>query len=608
MHRKYSRLDRFLINAYWTTMFPEIVGHFYPEGVLDHTPCVVYNNKLTIQKNRSFKYFSMWSGAAEFLPKVQEVWDRNILGTKMFCIVKKLKELKTVLKELNKTCYADIEVQTVETEKELNTLQLHLSGNPTSSDLISQEIGIIAKLRRLLKDRDSFLQQKAKAQWLEEGDTNSAYFHGIIRKKCMRNTVIQIEDQHGIVCSDSSSIQSAFLEYYQGLLGSKKTTEGVRDAVLAYGNVCSEEHVDILSKPVTFEEVKQVVFSIPIDKAPGPDGFSSGFFRDAWSVIGQDVFEAIKEFFVTGQLLGQINATNVCLIPKSRWTFHYHPLCKGLKLTHLMFADDLLMFSKGDAPSILLLLRAFSSFSKASGLSMNNKEVVNLFNGMQEDLQKDILAVSGFQEGTMPFKYLGVPIQPGKMSKKDCNCLIEKMVAKICSLGAKKLSYAGRVVLINSVLNTLYNYWAAMFIITKSVIKRVEAICRNFLRSSSSDYHRVPLVGWDRVTLPKDEGGLGIKKAELWNTASVGKLVNWLYIKPDRLWIKWVANVYLKGVEWDDYTPGSDTPWTWKSICKVKERIKSGFHGNLWISSTKGYSIRNGYEWLMGQHPKTALV
>ncbi|XP_074288702.1 uncharacterized protein LOC141613861 [Silene latifolia] len=259
-------------------MFPEMVGHFYPEGVLDHTPCVVYNNKLTIQKTRSFKYFSMWSGAAEFLPKVQEVWDRNILGTKMFCIVKKLKELKTVLKDLNKTCYADIEVQTVETEKELNTIQLQLSGNPTSSDLISQEIGIMAKLRRLCKDRDSFLQQKTKAQWLEEGGTNLAYFHGIIRKKCMRNTVIQIEDQNGIVCSDSSSIQNAFLEYYQGLLGSKKTTEGVRDAVLAYGNVCNEEHVEILSKPVTFEEVKQVVFSIPIDKAPGPDGFSSGFF------------------------------------------------------------------------------------------------------------------------------------------------------------------------------------------------------------------------------------------------------------------------------------------------------------------------------------------
>ncbi|XP_074292369.1 uncharacterized protein LOC141619240 [Silene latifolia] len=90
----------------------------------------------------------------------------------------------------------------------------------------------------------------------------------------------------------------------------------------------------------------------------------------------------------------------------------------------------------------------------------------------------------------------------------------------------------------------------------------------------------------------------------MWNTASVGKLVNWLYTKPDRLWIKWVANVYLKGIDWRDYIPGNDSPWTWKSICKVKERIKSGFTDNFWIPSTKGYSIRSGYEWLMGQHPK----
>ncbi|XP_074283305.1 uncharacterized protein LOC141607855 [Silene latifolia] len=162
MHRKYSRLDHFLINSYWTTIFPEMVGHFYPEGVLDHTSCVVYNNKLTIQKNRSFKYFSMWSGAAEFLPKVQEVWDRNILGTKMFCIVKKLKELKTVLKELNKTCYADIEVQTVETEKELNTIQLQLSGNPTSSDLISQEIGFMENSRDFVRIETASYSRKPR--------------------------------------------------------------------------------------------------------------------------------------------------------------------------------------------------------------------------------------------------------------------------------------------------------------------------------------------------------------------------------------------------------------------------------------------------------------
>lgn len=176
------------------------------------------------------------------------------------------------------------------------------------------------------------------------------------------------------------------------------------------------------------------------------------------------------------------------------------------------------------------------------------------------------------------------------------------METRTRSLGAKKLSYAGRIVLINSVLNTLYNYWAAMFVIPKAAIKRVEAICRNFLWDSSTEYHRVPLVGWDTVTLPKAAGGLGIKKASVWNVASVGKLVNWIYTKSDRLWIKWVDSVYLKGKQWHNYTPANDSTWTWKTICKVKEKLKHGFVDNSWAPHPKGYTIGNGYHWLMGNH------
>ncbi|XP_074283206.1 uncharacterized protein LOC141607754 [Silene latifolia] len=303
--------------------------------------------------------------------------------------------------------------------------------------------------------------------------------------------------------------------------------------------------------------------------------------------------------------------TRLIAFATSRWPFHYHPMCKAIKLTHLMLADDLLMFCKGDAPSIILLMKAFTSFSNASGLQMNNTKSEIFFNGMKEELQQDILSVTGFQEGAMPFKYLGVPIQPGKISKKDYSSLVEKMVVRIRSLGAKKLSYAGRVVLINYVLNTLYNYWAAMFVIPKAAIKRVEAICRNYLWDSSTEYHRVPLVGWDRVTMPKAEGGLGIKRASTWNIASIGKLVSWIYTKSDRLWIKWIDNVYLKGSSWHDYTPANDSTWTWKSICKVKERIKDGFIDNVWAPHQKGYTIGNGYDWLLGNHTKqqwTAIV
>ncbi|XP_074301011.1 uncharacterized protein LOC141632358 [Silene latifolia] len=285
-----------------------------------------------------------------------------------------------------------------------------------------------------------------------------------------------------------------------------------------------------------------------------------------------------------------------------RWPFQYHPLCKNLKLTHLMFADDLLLFCKGKPQSIWLLMRAFSSFSKASGLAMNNAKSEIFFSGVAEDIKEGIKMVTGFKEGTMPFRYLGVPIKAGRLTKSECSALTEKMVARIRGLRAKKLSYAGRVTLINAVLNTLQNYWAQMFIIPKSIINNIMAICRNYLWDGSSEYHRVPMVAWDKVTLPKKEGGLGIRRADTWNIANVGKLVDWIYCKADRLWIKWVSDVYIKDHDWHCYTPPTDATWVWKNICKIKDKLKTGYANGSWIVSPKGYSIRSGYDWLSPDH------
>ncbi|XP_074288555.1 uncharacterized protein LOC141613709 [Silene latifolia] len=98
--------------------------------------------------------------------------------------------------------------------------------------------------------------------------------------------------------------------------------------------------------------------------------------------------------------------------------------------------------------------------------------------------------------------------------------------------------------------------------------------------------------------MTKQEGGLGIKKAEVWNIATVGKLVDWIYTKSDRLWIRWVHDVYLKDKDWHDYAPPNDATWVWKHICKVKEKLKDGFVDGAWISHPQGYSIRRGYDWL----------
>ncbi|KAL0455483.1 UNVERIFIED_CONTAM: putative mitochondrial protein [Sesamum latifolium] len=73
---------------------------------------------------------------------------------------------------------------------------------------------------------------------------------------------------------------------------------------------------DFLLRPVLREEVKEAVFDIDEDKAPGPDGFSSSFYKAAWPVIGDEVTRAVQDFFISGKLLKQINSTLLCLIQK----------------------------------------------------------------------------------------------------------------------------------------------------------------------------------------------------------------------------------------------------------------------------------------------------
>ncbi|XP_074278599.1 uncharacterized protein LOC141602191 [Silene latifolia] len=221
-----------------------------------------------------------------------------------------------------------------------------------------------------------------------------------------------------------------------------------------------------------------------------------------------------------------------------------------------------------------------------------------------EQLKAEILQISSFSEGSIPFKYLGMPIQTTRLRKQDCKCLVDKICARIHGYGARKFSYAGRLVIVKSVLNSLHSYWASMFVLPKGIIKRIEAVCRNFLWDNSADYRRAPLVGWDTICRPKEEGGLGIKDQEFWNKAMVGRLVDWVATQRDSIWVNWVQSNYLKGQAWKEYKPSSNSSWVWRRICKVKEEMRNGYVNGEWSVQPGGYSPAGCYDWFRGTRPR----
>ncbi|XP_074271685.1 uncharacterized protein LOC141595620 [Silene latifolia] len=163
-------------------------------------------------------------------------------------------------------------------------------------------------------------------------------------------------------------------------------------------------------------------------------------------------------------------------------------------------------------------------------------------------------------------------------------------------MGAKHLSYAGRLILVKSVLTQIHSYWSRVFLLPKAIIHKVESICRAYLWSGSDEHHKVPAVAWHKCCLPKDQGGLGIINCYHWNIATLGKYIWWVSNKKDSLWVRWVHHLYIKQHDWWQYSPSLQSSWTWRQLCKVKDLLAPGFAQWLQVP----YSTSLVYKWLSG--------
>ncbi|XP_074293386.1 uncharacterized protein LOC141620407 [Silene latifolia] len=616
-------------------------------------------------------------------------WNNNVYGTCMFRVVKRLKLMKNALKKLNGSLFSDIERNTDIAYKVMIHTQEELQRDPYNKQLMDIERQTRESYHLLATAKVEFLRQKAKCAWAKDGD----------------------------------------------LLGSSAGSANVIQHILTNSPTVDCQHWENMCRIPTEEEIKNVILSIPDEKSPGPDGFTSKFFKTSWSTIKDDLCEAVTDFFNSGQLLKHVNSTNLTLIPKvdepknvkefrpiaccntlykiiskllceriaellpsivnpaqsafikgrsilgnilitqdlvrlySRksasprclmkidlkkaydsieWNcvkqilvglnfppkmtelimqcisttsysiclnghthgyfkgerglrqsdpvspliftlcmeylsrlieksvslprFKFHPLCRSLKLTHLMFADDLLIFCKEDLRSITILMETFNVFSAATGLNISNEKSDIYLNGVDQDVENNILRTTGFRKGSLPFKIRG--------------------------WNKRKISYSGRLVLVKSVLATVHTYWSQLFVLPMGVMDRIQAICRNFLWEGEDTYSKAPLVAWSMLCKDKKVGGLSLTDSRIWNIVAIGKLAWWILIKKDHLWIRWVDNIYLKGRDWLTYTPTVNSSWAWRKICKVRTKFLGAYATSLWQYISNPYTIAKGYRWL----------
>ena len=132
---------------------------------------------------------------------------------------------------------------------------------------------------------------------------------------------------------------------------------------------------------------------------------------------------------------------------------------ENLGFSHLLFADDIILFCKVDSDAYEAILEVLKKFCTKSRQKISSKKSRIYFSpNVNESLKEEVCDKLGIRETHEIRKYLGFPLRHRGSARNPYKFIVEKVMSKLAGWKAKYLSFVGRTVLIKSVMSTIPNY------------------------------------------------------------------------------------------------------------------------------------------------------
>jgi hypothetical protein len=252
----------------------------------DHCPIMLTCDSL-LKRPPRFRFEAYWPHVAGFSDVVEHAWNAPCPPLDALAMVDyKLHQTTWALRLWQKNHIGDTKMQLLMAQDMI--LQLDIAHE--SRILEGDEL----ELRRALKSRVLGLavveririKQRVRVNWMHAGDANMKFFHVKASARRRKNFIAMLAGEGGIV-SEHQHKAALIKGFFDNLLGAAPSPLATIDwSALGIPQLDLSE----LDVPFTADEVRQAIADLPADRAPGPDGFSRGFFKAAAHIIMRTCF------------------------------------------------------------------------------------------------------------------------------------------------------------------------------------------------------------------------------------------------------------------------------------------------------------------------------
>ncbi|WVZ49070.1 hypothetical protein U9M48_000451, partial [Paspalum notatum var. saurae] len=437
------------------------------------------------------------------------------------------------------------------------------------------------RLSLFIRERAAIWKQRGKFKALREGDANTRYFQERASMR-LRSNKIQTIESNGESFSSLEDKTTILTEYYSSILGNQRTSSSSVDFQDLYQG-CTKAAPQELIAPFSLKEIKEAVSGMDKNSAPSPDGIGSACGTADLERINRahivlipkrpgatapDAFRPISlqnfpikvitktlttrlqkqinhliELDQTGFMKGRsitenfVYATELQMIKKDGDV--RHPIVDEACLV-LQYANDTLILARATVQDVQRLKEILDSFAAATGLQINYNKTTAVPMHVNPITMKRLIGILQCKQESFPQTYLGLPLSNCKLKRSSFAPLIAKIDKRLAGWGAMLLSPAGRVVLINSVLNGLPLYLMTALQLPAGILEQIEAKHRSFLWTGTDKSKAGQcLVAWESACKSKEDGGLGIRRLDVQNSCVLLKLVHRLYHLGSSSWAAW---------------------------------------------------------------------